>query len=198
MAKRLFDMVCALIGLVVLSPLFLVIAVWIKLDSKGPVFFRQVRVGRNGKPFRIHKFRTMGVNSESVGRLTVGNDSRVTRSGHFLRKSKIDELPQLIDVVVGNMSLVGPRPEVQEFIDCYPSEVRRVVLSVRPGITDLASIEMVDENEILAKYTDSRKAYIEQILPIKQQYYVDYVRNNSLFEDINIIFKTIYKIVNRN
>lgn len=198
MAKRLFDMVCALIGLVVLSPLFLVIAVWIKLDSKGPVFFRQVRVGRNGKPFRIHKFRTMGVNSESVGRLTVGNDSRVTRSGHFLRKSKIDELPQLIDVVVGNMSLVGPRPEVQEFIDCYPSEVRRVVLSVRPGITDLASIEMVDENEILAKYSDSRKAYIEQILPIKQQYYVDYVRNNSLFEDINIIFKTIYKIVNRN
>lgn len=181
-----------------LSPLFLVIAVWIKLDSKGPVFFRQVRVGRNGKPFRIHKFRTMGVNSESVGRLTVGNDSRVTRSGHFLRKSKIDELPQLIDVVVGNMSLVGPRPEVQEFIDCYPSEVRREVLSVRPGITDLASIEMVDENEILAKYTDSRKAYIEQILPIKQQYYVDYVRNNSLFEDINIIFKTIYKIVNRN
>lgn len=198
MAKRLFDMVCALIGLVVLSPLFLVIAVWIKLDSKGPVFFRQVRVGRNGKPFRIHKFRTMGVNSESVGRLTVGNDSRVTRSGHFLRKSKIDELPQLIDVVVGNMSLVGPRPEVQEFIDCYPSEVRREVLSVRPGITDLASIEMVDENEILAKYTDSRKAYIEQILPIKQQYYVDYVRNNTLFEDINIIFKTIYKIVNRN
>ncbi|UDN25721.1 sugar transferase [Aeromonas caviae] len=198
MAKRLFDMVCALIGLVVLSPLFLVIAVWIKLDSKGPVFFRQVRVGRNGKPFRIHKFRTMGVNSESVGRLTVGNDSRVTRSGHFLRKSKIDELPQLIDVVVGNMSLVGPRPEVQEFIDCYPSEVRREVLSVRPGITDLASIEMVDENEILAKYTDSRKAYIEQILPIKQQYYVDYVRNNTLFEDISIIFKTIYKIVNRN
>lgn len=198
MAKRFFDIVCALIGLVVLSPLFLVIAVWIKLDSNGPVFFRQVRVGRNGKPFRIHKFRTMGVNSESVGRLTVGNDSRVTRSGHFLRKSKIDELPQLIDVVVGNMSLVGPRPEVQEFIDCYPSEVRRVVLSVRPGITDLASIEMVDENEILAKYTDSRKAYIEQILPIKQQYYVDYVRNNSLFEDINIIFKTIYKIVNRN
>lgn len=198
MAKRLFDMVCALIGLVVLSPLFLVIAVWIKLDSNGPVFFRQVRVGRNGKPFRIHKFRTMGVNSESVGRLTVGNDSRVTRSGHFLRKSKIDELPQLIDVVVGNMSLVGPRPEVQEFIDCYPSEVRRVVLSVRPGITDLASIEMVDENEILAKYTDSRKAYIEQILPIKQQYYVDYVRNNTLFEDISIIFKTIYKIVNRN
>lgn len=198
MAKRWFDLVCALIGLIVLFPLFLIIAAWIKLDSNGPVFFRQVRVGLNGVPFRIHKFRTMVINSESVGRLTVGNDSRVTRSGHFLRKAKIDELPQLIDVVVGNMSLVGPRPEVQEFIDCYPSEVRREVLSVRPGITDLASIEMVDENEILAKYSDSRKAYIEQILPIKQQYYVDYVRNNSLSEDINIIFKTIYKIVNRN
>lgn len=139
----------------------------------------------------------MGLNSESVGRLTVGSDPRVTRSGQFLRKSKIDELPQLIDVFVGNMSLVGPRPEVQEFIDCYPSELKREVLSVRPGITDLASIEMVDENEILAKYSDSRKAYIEQILPIKQQYYVNYVRNNSVLKDIKIIFKTIFKIVHR-
>lgn len=198
MAKRLFDMVFALLGLAVLFPFFCIIALLIKLDSKGPVFFRQMRVGRGGVLFRIHKFHTMDLNSESVGRLTVGNDSRVTRIGHFLRRYKIDELPQLIDVVVGNMSLVGPRPEVQEFIDCYPSEVKLEVLSVRPGITDLASIEMVDENEILAKYTDSRKAYIEQILPIKQQYYVDYVRNNSLFEDINIIFKTLYKIVNRN
>lgn len=198
MAKRLFDMVFALLGLAVLFPFFCIIALLIKLDSKGPVFFRQMRVGRGGVLFRIHKFRSMDLNSESVGRLTVGNDSRVTRIGHFLRRYKIDELPQLIDVVVGNMSLVGPRPEVQEFIDCYPSEVKLEVLSVRPGITDLASIEMVDENEILAKYTDSRKAYIEQILPIKQQYYVDYVRNNSLFEDINIIFKTLYKIVNRN
>ncbi|PIW59860.1 sugar transferase [Shewanella sp. CG12_big_fil_rev_8_21_14_0_65_47_15] len=197
MAKRLFDVVCSLLGLIVLLPLFLIIAVWIKLDSNGPVFFRQVRVGLNGVPFRIHKFRTMGLNSESVGRLTVGNDSRVTRSGQFLRKFKIDELPQLIDVFMGNMSLVGPRPEVQEFIDCYPREVKREVLSVRPGITDLASIEMVDENEILAKYSDSRKAYIEQILPIKQRYYVNYVRNNSVLIDIKIIFKTIFKIVNR-
>lgn len=197
MAKRLFDMVCALIGLVVLSPLFLIIAVWIKLDSQGPVFFRQVRVGKNGKPFRIHKFRTMSLNSESVGRLTVGNDSRVTRSGHFLRKSKIDELPQLIDVVVGNMSLVGPRPEVQEFIDCYPETVKREVLSVRPGVTDLAAIEMVDENEILANYSDARKAYIEHILPLKQGYYLDYVRHNTVLGDLRIIFKTIVKIINR-
>ncbi|EGQ7970253.1 MULTISPECIES: sugar transferase [Vibrio] len=198
MVKRLFDIVFASLGLAVLFPFFCIIALLIKLDSEGPVFFRQMRVGRGGVLFRIHKFRTMALNSESVGRLTVGNDSRVTRIGHFLRRYKVDELPQLIDVVVGNMSLVGPRPEVQEFIDCYPSEVKLEVLSVRPGITDLASIEMVDENEILAKYSDSRKAYIEQILPIKQQYYVDYVRNNSLFEDINIIFKTLYKIVNRN
>ncbi|EGR0011996.1 sugar transferase [Vibrio cholerae] len=198
MVKRLFDIVFASLGLAVLFPFFCIIALLIKLDSEGPVFFRQMRVGRRGVLFRIHKFRTMALNSESVGRLTVGNDSRVTRIGHFLRRYKVDELPQLIDVVVGNMSLVGPRPEVQEFIDCYPSEVKLEVLSVRPGITDLASIEMVDENKILAKYSDSRKAYIEQILPIKQQYYVDYVRNNSLFEDINIIFKTLYKIVNRN
>ncbi|MBF4256169.1 sugar transferase [Vibrio anguillarum] len=198
MVKRLFDIVFASLGLAVLFPFFCIIALLIKLDSEGPVFFRQMRVGRGGVLFRIHKFRTMALNSESVGRLTVGNDSRVTRIGHFLRRYKVDELPQLIDVVVGNMSLVGPRPEVQEFIDCYPSEVKLEVLSVRPGITDLASIEMVDENEILAKYSNSRKAYIEQILPIKQQYYVDYVRNNSLFEDINIIFKTLYKIVNRN
>lgn len=197
MAKRLFDMVFALLGLAVLLPFFFIIAVWIKLDSKGPVFFRQMRVGRGGVLFRIHKFRTMDLNSESVGRLTVGNDSRVTRIGHFLRRYKIDELPQLIDVIVGNMSLVGPRPEVQEFIDCYPSEVKREVLSVRPGITDLASIEMVDENEILAGYFDYKKAYIECILPIKQQYYLEYARKNSLFGDVIIIIKTISKIISR-
>ncbi|MEH8116285.1 sugar transferase [Aeromonas allosaccharophila] len=197
MAKRLFDVVCSLLGLIVLLPLFLIVAVWIRMDSKGPVFFRQVRVGLNGIPFRIHKFRTMVLNSESVGRLTVGDDSRVTRSGRFLRKFKIDELPQLIDVVVGNMSLVGPRPEVQEFIDCYPREVRREVLSVRPGITDLASIEMVDENEILAGYSDSKRAYIEHILPIKQRYYLEYVRKNSLCGDFILILKTLFKIFSR-
>lgn len=197
MAKRLFDILCALLGLVVLSPLFLIISVCVKLDSEGPIFFRQVRVGQNGIPFRIHKFRTMRINSESVGRLTVGNDSRVTRTGRFLRKFKIDELPQLIDVVVGNMSLVGPRPEVQEFIDCYPIEIRREVLSVKPGITDLASIEMVDENEILASYSDYKKAYIEYILPIKQRYYLEYVRKNSLCGDIVIVIKTIFKIISR-
>lgn len=197
MLKRLFDMVCAAIGLAVLSPLLVLIAIWIKLDSPGPIFFRQVRVGRFGVPFRIHKFRTMRINAEQAGRLTVGRDNRITRSGHLLRKSKLDELPQLIDVLVGKMSLVGPRPEVQEFIDCYPADIKQKVLSVRPGITDRASIEMVDENEILSKYSDPNQAYIEHILPIKQRYYVEYVEKNSLATDIKIIFDTILKIVTR-
>lgn len=197
MLKRVFDLVSCIVGLVLLAPLFMVVAIWIKLDSSGPIFFRQERVGRNGEVFRIHKFRTMRSDSENKGRLTVGKDSRITTSGHFLRKSKVDELPQLIDVLLGKMSLVGPRPEVQEFIDEYPSDVRDIVLSVRPGITDEASIEMVDENEILGKYSDPRKAYIDEVLPIKQKYYVDYVENKSFFGDINIIFKTITKIITR-
>lgn len=145
MLKRIFDVLSSISGLVLLLPLFLLIAMWIKIDSKGPIFFRQQRVGRFGESFLIHKFRTMRVDSEKAGRLTVGKDKRVTRSGHFLRKSKFDELPQLIDVLIGKMSLVGPRPEVQEFIDCYPVEIRKKVLSVRPGITDRASIEMVSQ-----------------------------------------------------
>ncbi len=198
MLKRLFDIVCAAIGLAALFPILIVIAIWIKIDSPGPVFFRQVRVGRFGVPFRIHKFRTMRVNAEQAGRLTVGRDSRITRSGHLLRKTKLDELPQLIDVLIGKMSLVGPRPEVQEFIDCYPENIKEKVLSVRPGITDRASIEMVDENEILSKYADPRQAYIDHILPIKQRYYVDYVEKNSLVNDIRIIVDTILKILRRS
>lgn len=198
MLKRLFDFFLAAVGLIILLPLFIVIAIWIKLDSSGPVFFRQQRVGQFGKIFRIHKFRTMRVDAETAGRLTVGKDSRITRSGRFLRKSKIDELPQLIDVVLGTMSLVGPRPEVQEFIDCYRPEVRDEVLSVRPGITDRASIEMVDENEMLSEYADPRQAYIDHILPIKQKYYLDYVREHNLVTDIKIICHTLLKIVKRN
>ncbi|MGF1883273.1 sugar transferase [Vibrio splendidus] len=197
MLKRTFDLVSCIVGLVLLAPLFIIVAIWIKLDSSGPIFFRQERVGKNGEVFRIHKFRTMRSDSENKGRLTIGKDSRITTSGQFLRKSKVDELPQLIDVVLGKMSLVGPRPEVQEFIDEYPSNVRGIILSVRPGITDKASIEMVDENEILGKYDDPRKAYIEKILPIKQKYYLEYVDNNSLIIDISIITKTLLKIIMR-
>ena len=197
MIKRLFDFFGSLCGLVVLVPFLLLIAFCIKLDSKGPVFFRQFRVGLNGNLFRIHKFRTMMVDSETSGRLTVGNDTRITKSGRFLRKSKLDELPQLLDVFLGKMSLVGPRPEVKEFIDEYPEKVRKEVLSVRPGITDLASIEMIDENEIIARYDNPRQAYIEIILPIKQKYYVDYVQSQSLWLDIKIIFMTFKKIIFR-
>lgn len=197
MLKRTFDFIASGLGLLVLFPLLVAIAVWIKLDSPGPVFFRQERVGRYGMPFRIHKFRTMRVNAEKAGRLTVGSDSRVTKSGQLLRKLKLDELPQLIDVFLGQMSLVGPRPEVQEFIDCYPDDVRTKVLSVRPGITDKASIEMVDENEILAKYDDPRAAYIDVVLPIKQRFYLDYVDSQSLILDISLIFKTFFKIIKR-
>lgn len=198
MLKRLFDVLCAALGLAALLPVLVLIAIWIKLDSPGPVFFRQVRVGRFGVPFRIHKFRTMRVNAEQAGRLTVGRDSRITRSGHLLRKTKLDELPQLIDVLIGKMSLVGPRPEVQEFIDCYPDDIKAKVLSVRPGITDRASIEMVDENEILSKYPDPRQAYIDHILPIKQRYYVEYVDNHGVLTDIRIILDTILKIIKRS
>ena len=197
MIKRLFDSFGSLFGLIVLVPFLLLIALCIKLDSKGPVFFRQLRVGLNGNLFRIHKFRTMIVDTESSGSLTVGNDKRITKFGQFLRKSKLDELPQLLDVALGDMSLVGPRPEVKEFIDEYPEKVRKEVLSVRPGITDLASIEMIDENEIIGKYDDPRKAYIEVILPIKQKYYIDYVKSQSLWIDIKIIFMTFKKIIFR-
>lgn len=197
MLKRTFDLFCCIVGLAFFSPLFFLVAVWIKFDSPGPVFFRQERVGRYGQLFKIHKFRTMRSDSENKGRLTIGKDSRITTSGQFLRKSKVDELPQLIDVVLGKMSLVGPRPEVQEFIDEYPNSIRDIVLSVRPGITDKASIEMVDENEILGKYEDPRKAYIELILPIKQRFYVEYINNQTFFGDIQVILKTITKVVTR-
>ncbi|EGD7671793.1 sugar transferase [Shigella sonnei] len=195
--KRIFDVVVAGLGLLFLFPVFIIVSMLIVADSKGGVFFRQYRVGRFGKDFRIHKFRTMFIDSEKKGRITVGQDARVTRVGWYLRKYKIDELPQLIDVLSGTMSLVGPRPEVREFIDEYPDDIREKVLSVRPGITDLASIEMVDENEILSSYDDPRRAYIDIILPIKQRYYLDYVANNSVKYDCVIIWKTIIKILSR-
>ncbi|EGE4085138.1 sugar transferase, partial [Shigella sonnei] len=191
--KRIFDVIVAGLGLLFLFPVFIIVSMLIVADSKGGVFFRQYRVGRFGKDFRIHKFRTMFIDSEKKGRITVGQDARVTRVGWYLRKYKIDELPQLIDVLSGTMSLVGPRPEVREFIDEYPDDIREKVLSVRPGITDLASIEMVDENEILSSYDDPRRAYIDIILPIKQRYYLDYVANNSVKYDCVIIWKTIIK-----
>lgn len=195
-AKRLFDVFFASTGLLFLTPLFALIAIIIKLDSAGPVFFRQERVGLLGTPFRIHKFRTMTLNAEARGlQITTGNDSRITRTGKWLRKYKLDELAQLIDVVLGKMSLVGPRPEVPKYIALYSEIDRNMVLSVRPGITDLASIEFKDENEILAKSNDPERDYIEKILPQKIYYYRRYVNEQTLWFDVVLIFKTIRAII---
>ena len=196
MAKRIFDWLASSFGLLVLSPLLLALALWIKLDSNGPVFFRQDRVGRGGRTFRIHKFRTMVSDAEKKGlQITVGADARVTRVGHWLRKYKLDELPQLLDVWLGNMSLVGPRPEVPRYVACYPADVREVVLSVRPGITDRASIEFKDENEILGRAADPHTAYVNEVLPIKLRYYVEYVNTRSLLGDMSLIFKTFIALI---
>ena len=192
--KRVFDLVASSIALLLLWPLFVVVALWIKLDSKGPVFFKQTRVGRYEKNFEILKFRSMSVPTsvQAAGLLiTVGQDARVTKSGFFIRKTKLDELPQLINVLKGEMSIVGPRPEVPKYIACYTAEQRRCVLSVRPGITDNASIEFRDENEILGRSQDPEKAYIEEVLPIKIKHYINYVEKNSLLEDFKIVIKTL-------
>lgn len=192
MSKRLFDWCLATLGLLALGPLLLGLAAWIKLDSTGPVFFRQERVGRGGRLFRIHKFRTMVTDAEKLGpQITVGTDTRVTRAGQFLRTYKLDELPQLIDVWRGDMSLVGPRPEVPRYVACYPDDIRQLVLSVRPGITDRASIEFRDENRILAQSADPQWAYVHDILPIKLTYYTHYVRTQSLWGDLLLILETL-------
>lgn len=192
MIKRLFDMLASGIGLLVLSPLLLVIALAVKLESPGPVFFRQERVGRFGKTFYIHKFRTMVIDAERLGlQITVGADARVTRVGALLRKSKLDELAQLFDVFIGDMSLVGPRPEVPRYVEHYPAAARELVQSVKPGITDWASIKFKDENEILGRSKDPHLAYINEVLPIKIGFYTEYVRSRSFFGDLRIIFATL-------
>ena len=196
MSKRIFDWLASGLGLLVLSPVLLALALWIKLDSSGPVFFRQERVGQRGRVFRIHKFRTMVTDAERRGlQITVGADARVTRVGQWLRKHKLDELPQLLDVWMGHMSLVGPRPEVPRYVACYPADVRELVLSVRPGITDRASIEFKDENEILGRAPDPHLAYVNEVLPIKLGFYVEYVNTRSFFGDIFLIFKTFAALV---
>ena len=192
---RFFDFILSLVGLVILAPIFIVLAIWIKIDSKGPVFYKQVRVGQNGIDFGLFKFRSMVVDADKKGLITVGGrDPRITRSGYFIRKYKLDELPQLINVLVGDMSLVGPRPEVRKYVDLYTDEQQKV-LSVKPGITDYASIEYMDENEILGKSSDPEKTYIEEIMPEKIKYNMKYINNKSLFEYFKIILLTVLKIV---
>ncbi|MBR5033773.1 MAG: sugar transferase [Bacteroidales bacterium] len=193
--KRLFDIVASALGLIVLSPLFLILAVWIKLDSKGPVFYRQVRVGRHNKDFRIFKFRTMRLGADSGSLVTIGDkDPRVTRSGYIIRKFKMDELPQLINVLVGDMSFVGPRPEVRHYVNYWTPEQMHV-LDVRPGITDMASIKFRNENELMANAEDPEKYYIEVIMQEKLKLYLEYVEHHSFFGDIGLIFKTIWSII---
>ena len=192
---RFFDFVLSLVGLVILAPIFIVLAVWIKIDSMGPVFYKQIRVGQNGKDFGLFKFRSMVVDADKKGLITVGGrDPRITRSGYFIRKYKLDELPQLINVLLGDMSLVGPRPEVRKYVELYTDEQQKV-LSAKPGITDYASIEYMDENEILGKSSDPEKTYIEEIMPEKIKYNMKYINNKSLFEYFKIILLTVLKIV---
>ncbi|WP_028578831.1 sugar transferase [Desulfogranum japonicum] len=198
MVKRIFDLFFSLLGLLILLPLFFCIGLWIKIDSPGPVFFRQDRVGRFGKIFRIFKFRTMVDRQDKVARqLTVGKDPRITDCGRFLRRTKLDELPQLLNVIRGEMSLVGPRPEVPRYVEFYPEDVRQVVLSLPPGITDYASIEFKNENSILGDAFDPEKTYIEQIIPLKLVYYQRYVADRTLFGDILLIMKTFKEIIKR-
>ena len=193
--KRLFDIVASGLGLILLSPLLLVLAIWIRADSKGPVFYRQVRVGRYNRDFRIFKFRSMRVGSDTGSLITIGGrDPRITRSGHFIRKLKLDELPQLINVFVGDMSLVGPRPEVRHYVN-YWSPQQMHVLDVRPGITDPASIKFFNENELLEQAENPEKYYIEVIMQQKISLYLEYVEKHNFFYDLALIFKTFWAIV---
>jgi len=192
MAKRMLDLLGSALGLLLLSPLLLVVALWVKLDSPGPVMFRQERVGLRGRPFLIHKFRTMRADAPALGpQITIGKDARITRSGQFLRRTKLDELPQLWDVLRGAMSLVGPRPEVPRYVALYPEDMRRLLLSVRPGITDLASLQYRDESSVLAQAADPERAYVEQVLPAKLALSARYVREATVLGDLRLILATL-------
>ena len=191
---RFFDLFFSAFGLILLMPFFLLIALCIICDSKGGIFYKQVRVGKNGIDFKLYKFRTMAVGSDKGSLITIGaKDSRITKVGYFLRKYKLDELPQLINVFLGEMSLVGPRPEVRKYVDLYDDEQRKV-LQIRPGITDYASIHYRNENELLENAVDADKMYIEQIMPEKIRYNMLYINNYTLIEYFKIIFITLWKI----
>jgi lipopolysaccharide/colanic/teichoic acid biosynthesis glycosyltransferase len=192
MAKRVFDLLGAAVALVLLAPLLAAIALWIKLDSPGPVLFRQQRVGRHGRPFAIRKFRTMVADAPRRGpQLTIGDDPRITRAGAFLRRAKLDELPQLIDVLAGHMSLVGPRPEVPSYVAQYPADLRDKVLAVRPGITDPVSLEFADESELLARAADPELEYVEVLLPKKLRAAAAYAEHANLATDLRVIGGTL-------
>jgi lipopolysaccharide/colanic/teichoic acid biosynthesis glycosyltransferase len=195
LAKRAFDFLFSATGLIAITPVMLLLAFIITIDSKGGVFYKQVRIGKNKKPFKLYKFRSMSTDADKKGLLTVGNkDNRITRIGYYLRKYKLDELPQLINVLIGNMSFVGPRPEVEKYVKLYNQE-QLMVFNVKPGITDWASIKYVNENEILAKSSQPEKTYIEEIMPAKLKLNLEYVKHNNVFVDIKIILLTIKAII---
>lgn len=194
---RIFDICLSGLGLIVLSPLLFLVAIWIKLDSTGPVFYQQQRVGQHGRDFYLFKFRSMRVGADKGSLITVGSmDPRVTKSGYYLRKCKLDELPQLINVFKGDMSMVGPRPEVRRYVDLYTEE-QREVLRVKPGITDYASIEYADENTLLGESSDPEKVYVEIIMPDKIALNMKYIENQSISEYFKVIFFTLFKLVKR-
>lgn len=198
LGKRIFDLVLAGLGLLLLSPLLAALALWIKLDSPGPVLYRQQRVGRYGVPFSIRKFRTMRHAPQTVGpEITVGADPRLTRAGAWLRRHKLDELPQLIDVLQGTMSLVGPRPEVPRYVALYPSDLREQVLAVRPGITDPASLVFRDEAEVLAHADDPEREYVEVVMPAKLRYAAAYLQQSTLWTDLQCVIATLKLLCNR-
>lgn len=193
--KRTFDLISSLIGIILLSPLYLIISLLIVFDSKGGILYKQERVGLNSKIFKVLKFRTMKPDSFSKGALTVGSrDPRITKIGYILRKYKLDELPQIFNVFVGDMSIVGPRPEVKKYTDLYTEE-QKIVLKVRPGITDYASIKFRNENDLLSGSKNPEKLYIEEIMPEKLDLNIKYINDNSVFKDIKIIFETFYTII---
>ena len=192
--KRFLDIICSLIGILILLPLFVLIGAWILLDDFHSPFFIQERIGQFGKPFGLFKFRSMRVNSSQNVQITVGRDPRITKVGHFIRRYKIDELPQLINVLKGDMSLVGPRPEVAKYVNLYKEE-QKIVLQVKPGITDYASLEYFEESELLAKSENPEKTYIEEIMPAKIQINLKYISKASVKEDVKIIFLTLKRIV---
>ena len=198
MAKRAFDLAIATLGLLLAAPVMIAIALAIKLDSPGPVMFRQERVGRAGRIFRIHKFRTMVVGAAASGHgLTVADDARITRTGRFLRRSKLDELPQLLDVLAGQMSLVGPRPELPQYVALYPAPLRDKVLALRPGITDPVSLALADESALLAQAADPEREYVDVILPRKLRGAIDYAERATLITDLKVIARTVRVLLQR-
>lgn len=193
--KRIFDIICSFIILILFAPFGLILSLFILLESRGGIFYRQERVGRNGVTFKLLKFRSMRKNADKQGKLTVGmRDARITKTGYFIRKFKLDEFPQFINVIKGDMSIVGPRPEVKEYVDLYTEEQRQI-LNVRPGITDLASLEYFEENELLGKSEHPQKTYIEEIMPAKIELNKRYLANPTLANDIKIMWQTFMKIV---